>query len=245
MKGILLAGTLSLLSMTATAGTMGEAAPLWSRVFTVSLGPVWADKGDKQTFYLDPDIVKTYTATHTSKAIADGELFLGMQKNLNSHVQGQLGLAAAFTGNASVFGQIWDDADPQFNNHSYHYKIRHSHVAVKGKLLADRGYLVIPWISGSVGVGFNRAYHFLNNPLIFEALPNTNFASHTKTSFTYTVGVGVQRALSNNVQLGIGYEFADWGKSHLDRAWGQTLNTGLKRDHVYTNGFLVNITCVA
>lgn len=41
---------------------------------------------------------------------------------------------------------------------------------------------------------------------------------------------------------GIGYEFADWGRSQLNRAPGQTLNSGLSLSHLYTNGFLFNLT---
>ena len=77
-----------------------------------------------------------------------------------------------------------DDTDPQFDNYSYHYKARNPHVAVKGKLLLDKGYWVMPWVSASLGVGFNRAHDFTNTPLIFEALSNNNFTSHTKTAFT-------------------------------------------------------------
>jgi len=86
---------------------------------------------------------------------------------------------------------------------------------LKGKLLADRGYWLIPWISGSLGVGVNKAQSFSNVPTIFEALPNANFSSNSKTTFTYTLGAGVQKALSTNWQIGVGYEFADWGKSQL------------------------------
>lgn len=32
---------------------------------------------------------------------------------------------------------------------------------------------------------------------------------------------------------GIGYEFADWGRSQLNRALGQTFNSGLFLPHVY------------
>lgn len=81
--------------------------------------------------------------------------------------------------------------------------------------------------------------------MIFEALPNPNFADHTKTAFTYTLGVGVQKAFNDHWQVGIGYEFADWGKSKLGRASGQTMNSGLALNHLYTNGILFNLTYVA
>jgi len=60
-----------------------------------------------------------------------------------------------------------------------------------------------------------------------------NFASNTTTAFTYTLGVGVERHLNQHWQVGMGYEFADWGHSKLDRAAGQTMGTGLSINHLY------------
>ncbi|KTD08262.1 Outer membrane protein beta-barrel domain-containing protein [Legionella jamestowniensis DSM 19215] len=214
-------------------------------VVTLSAGPTWADPGETQTFYLAPGIEKTFVADNSSHVLAAGELFLGLQKTLSEHLQGQLGLAVAAAGNARLSGIIWDDADPQFDNYSYGYRINHMHVAAKAKLLFNAGYWVIPWISGSAGVGFNHAYDFNNTPLIFEAIQMPNFSSHTKTSFSYTLGAGIQKAVSNNWQVGLGYEFADWGKSQLNRAAGQTLNSGLSLEHLYTNGVMFNITYLA
>ena len=232
---------------TAFAGTMGLVIPSkdWTWVGSIAAGPIWARGGETQTFYLAPEIEKTYAARKPTNALASGELFVGIQKALASQWLGQLGLAAATTGNAKLQGVIWDDADPQFDNYSYQYKVRNTRVAVKGKLLLDKGYWLMPWVSASLGVGFNRAHEYSNAPLIFEALPNPNFADHTKTAFTYTLGAGVQKAFNDHWQVGIGYEFADWGKSELGRADMQTMNSGLALNHLYTNGVLLNLTYVA
>lgn len=228
----------------ALAGTMGPIQKTWSWVGSFSAGPDWEDGGKSQTFLLTPDILKTYSADKSSNTLFDGELFLGVQKSLKQNVQGQLGLALRFTSDASLGGQIWDDADPQFNNFTYNYKIQHTHIAVKSKLLADKGYWLIPWLSASIGVGFNNAHGFQNTPTIFEAVATPNFVSHSKTTFTYTLGAGIQKVLNEHWQVGAGYEFADWGQSSLGRAKDQTLNTGLTLNHLYTNGILFNFTYI-
>jgi opacity protein-like surface antigen len=239
--------TASVLGSTAFAGPMGSVMPAkdWTWVGSIAAGPIWARGGETQTFYLAPEIEKTYAARKSTNAIASGELFVGIQKALASQWLGQLGLAAATTGNAKLLGVIWDDADPKFDNHSYQYKVRNTRIALKGKLLLDKGYWVMPWVSASLGIGFNRAHNFTNTPLIFEALPNSNFTNHTKTAFTYTLGAGVQKPISEHWQMGVGYEFADWGKSELNRAAGQTQNTGLTLNHLYTKGVLFNLTYIA
>lgn len=217
----------------------------WTWVGSIAAGPVWARGGETQTFFLTPDIEKTYLASKSTNALASGEIFLGLQKSLTSQWLGQLGLAVATNGDANLQGLIWDDANPQFDNHSYQYNVRDTSIAAKGKLLLDRNYWVMPWVSVSLGVGFNRAHDFTNTPLIFEALPNANFSNQTQTAFTYTLGVGVQKSLNAHWQVGVGYEFADWGNSQLGFAADQTLNGGLALNHLYTNGVLFNLTCLA
>lgn len=226
------------------AGTMGSVEierPCWW-VGTIVLGPVWANAGQTQTFYLTPEIEKSYVDQKSTNVLPFSELFIGVQKPLSYQLLGQLGLMVAGTGSARAEGQIWDDAFAEFNNHSYQYKVQNWRIAMKGKVLVDRGYTLMPWVSGSLGVGFNRAHNFTNTPLIFEAVPNANFTNQTKTAFTYSIGVGMQKILDEHWQLGVGYEFSDWGKSQLGRAPGQTLNSGLRLSHLYTNGVLFNLT---
>lgn len=234
-----------------TALAMGQYPTIYpssmfvTNVVTVSAGAAWEHAGKTQTFYLTPTIEKTYATDNSTHALADGELFIGKQWRMQQHVLSQLGFAFATTGNAKLSGDIWDDADPAFNNYKYQYKIEHSHFAVKGKLLGDWGYAYSPWISVSLGVGFNRANDYSSEPTIFEAVSTSDFNSNTQIAFTYTIGAGVQKMLTQDWQLGVGYEFADWGKSQLDRAPGQTQGDGLTLNHLFTNSIMMSFTYIS
>lgn len=237
---------LSLLSIPSYAGTMGDIQkPGILYVATFSIGPTWATPGQQQTLSLTPEIEKTYTAYKPSNTLADGEVFLGIKKDLPYTLFTHVGIAGGLTSQAGLSGQVWDDADPSFNNYIYGYHIQQGHVALKAKVFKDFHYSLLPWVSGSVGVGFNRAHGFYNQALIFEAIPQNNFGDHTQTSFTYTVGAGLQTIINSNWQAGIGYEFADWGQSHLNPALGQTQGTGLSLSHLYTNGLMFNLTYIS
>jgi opacity protein-like surface antigen len=233
----------TLLTGEATAGTMGPITPPmdYRWVATLSAGPAWAEAGDTQTIFVTPDIERAYVFNSSTHTLAAGELFLGMQHSSQSWT-GQLGVALALAGNAQAEGVIWDDGDPLFDNYSFKYKVNHGRVALKGKLLWNNDFWLQPWVNGSVGVGFNHAYNYQSTPLIFEALPIPPFSSHTQTSFAYTVGAGVQMPLNNNWQVGVGYEFASWGKNELGRAAEQTLGTGPHMNNVQTNGVMFNVT---
>ena len=205
-------------------------------IVTLSLGPIWENAGETQTFHVSPFIQKTYAANTSPKTLFDGELFLGIERSLRSNLEGQLGLAVAATGNAKLSGAIWDDANPLFNNFNYTYNMQHTHIAVKGKILGEFGAIFKPYMSGSLGVGFNQSRNFNINPTIFAAIPAPNFTSNMTTVFTYTLGVGLQRAINTNWRASAGYEFADWGKSQLGTAPNQTLGRGILLNHLYTNG---------
>ena len=213
-------------------------------VITLSGGSAWENAGEAQTLTLSPGIQKTYTANQPTNTLIQGELFLGWQKPLTQIIQGQLGFAFGSTSNATLSGDIWDDADPEFDNYTYQYQIRHKDIALKGKLLGNWGWGLMPWVSASMGVGYNRAYSFSNTPTIYEALPSSDYSHNTTTAFTYTLGIGVQRALTQHWQIGAGYEFSDWGKSELGRAEGQTTGSGLSLSHLYTNAIMLNLTFI-
>jgi opacity protein-like surface antigen len=244
-NSVVLMVSASLIAGNALAGPMG---PLkqnqsdWGWVGAISAGPVWARGGETQLLFLTPELERTYVANKSTKTLFNGEAFLGLHKSLTQIMKAQLGLAVGYAAPVRLSNDIWDGIDVDFNNYISYYKIQHTHIALKGKLLADAGYWVTPWISGSLGAGFNKAYGFSSAPIIFEALPISDFSSHTQTAFTYTVGAGLQKTLSEHWQVGVGYEFADWGKSHLGRAEGQTQNNGIGLNHLYTNGVLLNLT---
>lgn len=229
----------------ALAGEMGVVEEGWKRVLTVSVGPSWYDPGETQTFFLQPDIQKTYSAQKSTKTLVSGEVFLGQQRAFNPNFAWQIGLALAASSNAKLSGDIWEDADPDFNNFWYKYSVNHEHIAVKSKILASGLRFVQPYISGSVGVGFNHAHDFTITPKIFQEIPAPGFNNNTNTAFTYTLGAGIQRAITKSISVGIGYEFADWGRSDLASAPGQTMNSGLQLNHIYTNQLQFSLSFVA
>lgn len=262
---IVIASLSALLSNSVIGGTMGTeveeescwktAGACWGtpkqepfvmrKVVSISAGPAWSGNGTTQTILLQPLIQNTYAATEPNNLLASGELFLGMQKQLNAKFYSQFGIALAAAGKAKFNGDVWVNADPNFNNYTYKYNVTHGHVAVKGKLLADVGYGVRPYVSASIGIGVNKASDFTMETKLYQEVVPPAFESHSTITTPYTLGIGVQEVVNENLQAGFGYEFIDWGKSELGRASGQLMNTtGLTENHIYTNVLLVTLTYV-
>jgi len=226
------------------SGTMATSRPPsdWSWIGALTLGPTWTNARENQTFYLTPTIEKSYIASKKNNTFLSGEFLGGIQKKISNRIVGELGLAIATTGNAKLQGVIWDDAEPEFENFTYGYKVRQTRVSLKGKLAFDGNFWCMPWVSGSVGVGFNRARSFKDTPIIYEAASNTVFQNHTKKNLVYAFGAGLQKQLSPHWQIGAGYELSSWGRSELGQAFAQTLNTGLELNTINANNILLIFT---
>lgn len=123
-------------------GPAEQADLTWVGTFRV--GPVWERAGWMQNIAMSADDVSTYAAHKTTNSVDDAELFTGLQKTLSQRLQGQLGLAFAKTTKARLTGDIWTETNPVFDNFTYNYKIHHSHIALKGKLLANSSFWLIP-----------------------------------------------------------------------------------------------------
>ncbi|MDI9818975.1 MULTISPECIES: outer membrane protein [unclassified Legionella] len=244
---VVLVGCSIFWSAIVSAGQMGRYGQSegWPLVVTLSGGPAWLHGEKRQTLWLSPEIVKTYTVKDNDNTLWAAELFLGYNGQLSSMIQGQLGLAIAGISSATLKGDIWDDAEPLFDNFTYSYKVRHAHLAVKAKLLADVGYNFLPYVSGSLGFASNRASNFRNDPKIFEAIAMPAFKNKTTSSAAYTAGVGIEMPFSTNWRAGIGYEFTDWGKVKLGLAPGQTTNSLLTSNSLYTQQFQLSLSYLA
>lgn len=205
-------------------------------VGSISLGPSWYQAGQTQIVALQPTYDNTYVADTPLHLLGTAELFLGLQGQLNTHAYAQYGVMYAASTDAQLQGMIWEFGDPAFNNFNYDYNLQHRALALKGRLLTD--YLstrYLPYASASVGIGFNRTYQFNMKPLLYEIVEDSGFQSKTITSVSYTVGLGIQRVINTHWSIGMGYEFADFGRSILGPTPVQTGAQGLILNHLYTN----------
>ncbi len=243
--------TIVLATVSALIATEAYAEDLWpiletktsAPFVTLSIGPGWTTSGNSETFNLQSDITKTYNVTNNSQAFAAGEVFAGWQIPVNTLLF-QIGLEFEGAHNAQLTGSIWEDADPNFNNYNYTYKVDHTQLAVKGKLLSDVNMVVQPYVSASIGYGMNNAHEFSISPKICEEVPAPFFTSQTINSLNYAFGIGIQKPINSSWQFGVGYEFANLGKSQLGDAPGQTVNSGISATHLFTNQLLFSASYV-
>ena len=95
--------------------------------------------------------------------------------------------------------------------------------------------LIKPYLTGEVAAGFNRSYGYTLTRTIDTAVLQPPFTSNTVTALTYAFGAGLQGEVTPHIQVGVGYEFSDWGKNNLGAANGQTTGNRLGTNHLYVN----------
>lgn len=228
------------------AGSGGVSSQSIQYLIGVGAGPTWSTGNKNQTLFLQPDVEKAYIAKSDSASFASVNVFLALQRPLHldflrQDAIGQLGLMAAWSGNNKLSGDLWEDADPNFNNFNYEYRVKRAYLGLKGRLIGHAHRFLEPYIDASVGVSANRAYDFTITPKITSEVPPPLFQSHTNTALSYTVGVGLQKSFTRHLNGAIGYEFSSWGKSRLSPAVGQTTNETLALNHIYAHELQISL----
>ncbi|KTC93815.1 SPOR domain-containing protein [Legionella drozanskii] len=126
---------------------------------------------------------------------------------------------------------------PEFANYNYSWQI-YSDVALataKFNFLQYRAFA--PYLSGSVGAGFNKSRNY-KEVALEGVTPRISpfFTDNLTTQFAYNVGAGVDLQISSRFIVSLGYEYQDLGSvssgSGAGNNWvGQALNLGSYRSN--------------
>lgn len=219
--------TLLLSTLCIAPGFASDTSP-YSFVGALSAGPMWENTGESQRINIAPGMDIKYKADESTSALGEGEIFLGAQYDTQKDWDAQFGIVFAGMNAATLEGDIYDGGPDS----DYSYKLKQMRLAAKVKIVGDVGTHFKNWVSFSAGSTFNESYDYTHN----STLTTPNFSSHSTTAFTYSAGIGMQYVINPHWQVGLGYEFTDWGSSKLD--------DGLELEHFYTNGLLFNVTFV-
>jgi opacity protein-like surface antigen len=212
----------------------------------LSGGIGWSRPGKTQTVYVEADSSNTYSNQSNLQTLGMGEVFVGVEKKLfNLPIQQQWGALLGAAAMARIKGEIWQFSDPSFNNMSYSYNINQLRVGLRTKWLFDQYALIKefkPYVTGSLGIGFNRSFSFNNLAKSTDIVANPNFENKVLKAFSYSVGFGLQKNIHDNVQFGFGYELFDWGKSSLAPWAGQTTSAAPSSNNLYMQTLLMSLS---
>ncbi|MDX1901229.1 MAG: outer membrane beta-barrel protein [Gammaproteobacteria bacterium] len=183
----------------------------------------------------------TYKSSHRGEASVYN-LFVGVESAFQHNIFGQIGLSYYLTNTLTTKGDILQFNDPSFNNLSYQFKTKNQRILIETKLLFTLKQNLHPYLLAGAGLAFNRSYGYSEQSLDGASVPmQSSFANHSATSFSYTVGLGVDVDVSTHVRLGGSYRYVDLGQAGLGTTASQSSTQTLNYNHLKTNEFLVQL----
>jgi opacity protein-like surface antigen len=199
--------------------------------------------GNQRLILLDsiPEYYTGHQAYKTSGSVGFG---FGLEREFRSNLSWQIGLAGYFNSAVKASGHRWEFGLPDFDNFTYKYQVKSSRAVVTGKLLGTYQEHYHPYMSGELGASFNRASGYSEKPLLDEEFPMEPFSAHTQTSFSWGLGLGVDRDICTVLRLGIGYQFVDLGRASLGRSPVQETHNTLSIPHLYDHQVRVQLTAL-
>lgn len=162
-----------------------------------------------------------------------------------------LGISYTYAGPYKAHGHIEQYSLPQFRNYSYSYEIQRQTLLMVMKADLINEYAFMPYLTIGLGASFNQARHFEESPLS-NVTPriSPNFHRATNVAFSYTVGLGVDYIVQDNILLSLEYYYGSFGTAHTgDSSHHSTpTSTNSSNDHLNNkltaNTILLNVTFV-
>ena len=232
------------------AGTMGVISDYWGeskKVATLTLGPDFVYQGGSHTLTLLPPFQNTYASNEQWKAVGDFGGFLGIEHPLTEYLSVQTGIAGYGNTSLPISGNVWQFALPEYNNFTYSYRVSHGRLLFSNKLLThwNRYPDLLPYFSLELGAAFNRASGYQETPITALAIPMSPFRSHSKTSFSWAIGIGGDYTVRPHIRVGVGYQFADLGGAKLGTTLAETTTQTLSVAHLWSNQLRFQLSYIA
>jgi opacity protein-like surface antigen len=187
-------------------------------VITISGG--WANENAaaSQSFMGTDDNLFIYNNQQKRNSAGLGGVFLGVQSPvLSSAYSIQSGIEYIQYVNSSVNSTSTSGIEPATSTlYDYHYRIQARQLLLMTKFIANIYKMFSPYICVGVGTAFNSMGQFNVATAETGSINLTpTFNSNTHSTFSYSVGIGVDAPISEHVLFGLSYRFSDLGKAVL------------------------------
>ncbi|VEB33501.1 outer membrane protein [Legionella cherrii] len=258
-----LASCLSLSSL-ASAGSMGLTAPAqgFHPVVTLFGGVAGLDvkTNSTQSFSGTDDEQFIYFSKKHNQTTGFVGGFLGTEYQLpHPGLFLQAGIEYDYFGNVRIKGLNAVGIEPDTSTfYNYSWRIQTQQVLAVAKLFTTTELTLgaphqfFPYLSVGLGAAFNNANEFSATTEETGSINITpTFNDHTQSAFSYTLGIGVDTPINQQMRFGVGYRFSDFGKASLDEGqvvfqqYKAPVPFALSTAHTYANQFMVQLSYVA
>lgn len=207
----------------------------------LQLGGYWSIQGSRQHIDIEDLVGDEFTITHhngSNGLVGLGYFIDGQEKE---HFKMVYGINAFYLAKTRVKGNVIQEN--LFTNLAYQYNVTHYPVYAMAKsIIKTKSPKHALTLDVGIGPNFMRTSGFSESSLDGITIPDNIFSSHTTTTFTATVGVGVQfKQFFGEAPLECGYRFFYPGQGYFSTQTNQVLNT-LNTGTTYANALMCSIT---
>ena len=207
----------------------------------MQLGGYWSAQGSQQHVDIQDLIGDEFTAPHHTRS--NGLVGLGyfIDSQEKERFKMVYGINAFYLAKTGVKGNVIQEN--LFTNLAYQYNVTHYPVyAVAKSIIKTKSSKHALTLDVGIGPNFMRTSGFQESSLGSNTHPDNMFSSRTTTTFTATVGAGVQfKQFFGEAPLECGYRFFYLGQGHFNVQTSQVVNT-LTTGANYANAVMCSIT---
>jgi len=231
-----------------------SAPPRFSHGLYVSLfgGANWVTSGKTRTIRIGSGSfdVNRYIANKDSAVSSLVGLDIGYRWNLASRYLHwvTLGLETSYMRVISQKGLVVPSllTDPNPSTLDYTYAVSSIPLFAVSQIGWQIGKRIEPYVIGGIGVSWNKASNYHEDPLSAQATTNSIFRSKTLSSFAYTVGAGVAFQVSSSSSIGLEYRYTNYGKASLGtnglKGFPTSGSQKLSLGNIHSNALLLRFT---
>jgi len=133
--------------------------------------------------------------------------------------------------------------------YNYKYRLQARQLLVSTKWMTQLRERFFPYAFLGIGAAFNTMNNFNVSTTETGSINlSPTFRNNSNTNFTYSVGVGIDTAISKHVLLGLGYRFTDLGQASLGKgkvklnSYQASVPFTFNVPHVYSNQVLAQLS---
>ncbi len=211
-------------------------------IASVGLGLDFADFRNTQNIVLLAPFANTYLSTGSDNEPV-GNLFLGFEAPLSPNLFGQLGISYYQTNHLGVDGSVYQFTASDMDNLYYYFKINSRRLLLEGKLFTSFHNSLHPYVSIGFGKANNHSYQYQEQGITSADVPmQYAFANRTYHSFAYTVGIGLDYDLTENMRIGGNYRLSGIGDAGLGTIPLQDSSSTIHYANLRLNEFSLQLT---
>jgi len=178
-----------------------------------------------------------------TRAVWGGLLGLEMPLGESERYYWQSGAAYYQTSMLRIHGTVEELSVAGHPARDFHYSVRNQRIMWENKLIAKLNQRFAVYVLGGLGLAVNEAYGYEEAPRSSDVGVIQKFDDRTKDSFSYSVGLGLEMELIEQLRLGAGYQFSNLGQIRLGYADVPNHSyDSLSQTTTKTNEFIANLT---